>query len=193
MSEGFNPRPRISFPLSLALGVEGREEVAEIQLTDWMAPAEAGGLLRAALPEGVEVTDVTAVDPRRSARVVSVTYLVEHPAVGRLDQGDLEALLARDEVPVTRPGKGRSAGPRRIDIRPYLTAVTLERGGSCAPVLRAEVRVTTRGTARPEEILVVASAQRAVDRPQDDTDPLRAMAPRIVRERVVLAGQTAGR
>lgn len=187
MSEGFNPRPRISFPLSLALGVEGHEEVAEVQLTDWLAPAEAHRRLKAALPEALEVTDVRAVDPRGSARVVSVTYRIEHPAVDRLAQGDLEALLARPEVPVTRVQKGGKAPLKRLDIRPYLQAITLQRRGARPPALLAEVRVTPRGTARPEEVLAAAGRECAARGGQFDADGLRTVAPRIVRQRVQLA------
>jgi len=34
MSEGFHPKPRISFPSALALGVEGLDEVVEVDLAD---------------------------------------------------------------------------------------------------------------------------------------------------------------
>jgi radical SAM-linked protein len=58
MSEGFHPRPRMSFPLSLAVGVRGLEEVFELELDD---PGEADALLasfRAAAPEGLVFTSL---------------------------------------------------------------------------------------------------------------------------------------
>jgi radical SAM-linked protein len=39
-TEGFNPHPRLVFALSLALGVVGREEVAELELTEELPPDE---------------------------------------------------------------------------------------------------------------------------------------------------------
>src|SRR5262249_62160628 len=37
-TKGFNPRPRLSFPMALALGVVGQQEVAELELDAPLAP-----------------------------------------------------------------------------------------------------------------------------------------------------------
>jgi len=202
MSEGFNPRPRISFPLSLALGVEGREEVVGIQLTDWLAPEEVRRRLARALPRGLDVVGISTVDPRCGGRVVAVTYLIEHPAIAHLSAADLDALLARDEVPVTRLRKGRQVV---VDIRPYLRRLAIVPGETGRPMLRVDLRVTPKGTARADEVLALLVQGSGVrdqgsgtddDEPADqrtpDPGPLTSepgtIAPRIVRERVVLAG-----
>ena len=205
MREGFNPRPRISFPLSLALGVEGREEVAGVQLTDWLAPEEVRRRLARALPRGLDVIGVSTVDPRHGGRVVAVTYLIEHPAIAGLSAADLDALLAREEVPVTRLRKGRQVV---VDIRPYLHGLTLAPAETdrpmttsrrSRPALRVDLRVTPKGTARADEVfalLVQGSAVRGQGSGTDQRPPEPgALAPgpgtvatRIVRERVVLAG-----
>ena len=195
MSEGFNPRPRISFPLSLGTGYEGAEEVAEIQLTDWLAPGAAHDRLQAAMPTwpeeatgqaetpppdraaaGLVVRSVTPVDARRKAAVVGVTYRIECDAVGRLTERDLERLLERDELVVERVRKGRTT---TRDIGPYVRRLALAPGtAESPPALYADLRVTPNGTARPTEVLELLGAAPGEDAP----------APRIVRERVVLRG-----
>ncbi len=40
MTEGFHPKPRISFPSALALGVEGLDEVVELELAENISPCE---------------------------------------------------------------------------------------------------------------------------------------------------------
>ena len=45
MSQGFHPKPRMTFPLALAVGIEGDDEVMELELTE---PPAADELLRAA-------------------------------------------------------------------------------------------------------------------------------------------------
>jgi radical SAM-linked protein len=40
MTEGFHPKPRIGFPSALALGVEGLDEVVEIELAEDLPPHE---------------------------------------------------------------------------------------------------------------------------------------------------------
>lgn len=155
MSEGFNPRPRLSFPLSLAVGVEGLQEVAEVQFTDWVPPTEVERRLQATWPKGLEVRSATAVDPRRTAQAVEATYLIAHPALGGVTAGDLERLMGQRELNVTRWRKGRTGS---VDIRPFLRQVTLLPGGAGeppVPALRVVVRVTPAGTARPEEVLTL--------------------------------------
>jgi radical SAM-linked protein len=184
MSEGFNPRPRLSFPLSLAVGVEGREEVVEVQLSEWLAPAEVERRLKGALPAGMTLGPLGAVDPQRKGAVAAVTCTVEHQAVGRLTAGDLEALLARREVLVDRAHPGADA--RRVNVRPYLSRLSLRPRGTTpaaaapsAPVLAMDLKVTPAGTARPDEVLAALGAAPGPDEP----------APRVVRERVRLTDE----
>src|SRR3954471_15472064 len=49
-SQGFNPRPKIMFPLALARGIEGDREVVEWELAEPMEPAEVIGRLAAQAP-----------------------------------------------------------------------------------------------------------------------------------------------
>ena len=40
MSEGFHPKPKMSFPSALALGIEGRGEVMELELVEPVEPQQ---------------------------------------------------------------------------------------------------------------------------------------------------------
>src|SRR5260221_11475364 len=58
MSEGFHPKPRLSFPSALAVGVSGADEVLEAELTcPWPTDEVAAALARCA-PAGLTVTTV---------------------------------------------------------------------------------------------------------------------------------------
>lgn len=46
MSEGFHPKPRVAFPSALALGIEGLDEVVEIELAEDLSAAEVLERLR---------------------------------------------------------------------------------------------------------------------------------------------------
>src|SRR2546421_1972418 len=52
-SQGFNPRPKVVFVLALALGVEGRREVLELDLAEPLEPLEVLHRLTAAAPPGL--------------------------------------------------------------------------------------------------------------------------------------------
>lgn len=52
MSQGFHPKPRMSFPSALALGIEGLDEVMEVELAEPMGEASgAPGSSEAAAPD----------------------------------------------------------------------------------------------------------------------------------------------
>jgi radical SAM-linked protein len=58
LSEGFNPRPRLSVAASLEMGYVGEAEILEITLRESVDLAAAGERLGAALPAGIEIIAV---------------------------------------------------------------------------------------------------------------------------------------
>ena len=52
MSQGFNPRPKIVFALALGLGIEGRDEVVDIELSEPREPDDVFRRLAEAAPPG---------------------------------------------------------------------------------------------------------------------------------------------
>src|SRR3989304_638137 len=53
MSQGFHPKPRMTFPLPLAVGIEGREEVMEVELAEPLGAEEVFSRLKAQAPAGL--------------------------------------------------------------------------------------------------------------------------------------------
>jgi radical SAM-linked protein len=148
VSQGFNPRPKIVFALALALGIEGRREVVELELAGPMEPAEVLGRLAAGSPRGLDWHDVEAVVPGRPApQVEAVQYLLEVP-VGRQDAARtrLAVLLASTQWPYTRHRPDRDVA---IDVRPFVLGAELDPLGA----LRFRMKMTPNGSARPEEVI----------------------------------------
>jgi len=133
-SQGFNPRPKVVFTLALALGIEGRREVLELDLAEPMGPDEVLGRLRASAPPGLEFLEAEAVAPGRPAHAQAVDYQLDVPA----DRRDAAlAALARFEASADWPyTRRRSDRPDTvIDLRPFL------------------MTVSPNGSARPEELI----------------------------------------
>lgn len=61
LSQGFHPKPRISFPSALALGVEGCDEVIEFELTVSISPESLRQRLVDDGQPGLEIGDVRRV------------------------------------------------------------------------------------------------------------------------------------
>jgi radical SAM-linked protein len=144
-TQGYNPKPRLVFALSLALGVVGCEEVAELELDEEIPPEEIHERLARQAPAGLDILSVRRIDPRAGAQVRRVCYRL---LLSSRQAGDLEprraALLAAPHCWVDRA----RPQPRRIDIRPYVRDLHV-RGDA----LEMDFWVTPNGTARPEEVL----------------------------------------
>src|SRR6185503_9821597 len=55
LTEGFNPRPRIVFPVALEVGIASQDEAAEIELLEWIQPQEVMARLARHLPPGLTI------------------------------------------------------------------------------------------------------------------------------------------
>jgi radical SAM-linked protein len=144
-TKGFNPRPRMVFALSLALGIVGRQEVVELELDAPLAPEVVHDALARQAPPGLEILSVRHLDTRLSGQPRRVCYCV--PLSPRYLSGlpeRVQSLLAAPGcwVERTRPQA------RRFDLRPFLRDLRLS-----ADSLEIDLWVTPGGTARPDEVL----------------------------------------
>ena len=156
LSEGFNPRPRLSLAAPLALGYTGEEEILEIALRDPLDLDEVQQRLGAVLPPGIAIRSVREIMGREkpaASRLASATYQVDL----RQPVPDLERriadLLRRPTLPVEEQRQDRI---RKRDLRPLI--FELVPAGSS--VLRLRVRLDAEGTIRPEQILDLLSIPR---------------------------------
>jgi radical SAM-linked protein len=144
-TEGFNPKPRLVFALSLPLGVVGCEEVVDLELDEEIPPEEIQARLARQTPAGLDMLSVRRVPPRTTAQVRLLTYRLAVPAERRSGLPErIAALLASPECWIERArGEGR-----RFDLRSSLLDVRLTADG-----VEMDLHVTPTGTARPEEVL----------------------------------------
>jgi len=145
MSRGFHPKPRMSFPSALAVGIEGLDEVMELELAEaYEAESLRKRLAEHAVP-GLKFRSVEVLPPRAAkARLQSVTYQIPVPAKRRAEAADRVArLLAADRCPVRRPHKDRP-----VDLRPLLEELAVRDG-----VLSMRLAAARQGGAGPRDVL----------------------------------------
>src|SRR5436190_10083839 len=75
-TEGFNPKPRMAFALSLALGIEGLDEVVELELDEELPLDEVRGRLSRQAPAGLEVLSLRRVPRSTRAQPSRVCYRI---------------------------------------------------------------------------------------------------------------------
>jgi radical SAM-linked protein len=144
-TQGFHPTPRLVFALSLPLGVVGRNEVAELELTE---PADADAL-RACMadeaPPGLTFKSACVVDLRTSAKPRRAVYCLPLPR----ERADEVADIARElqDEPKVWVDRLRPR-PRQLNVRPYIRQIAV-----ADAVLLLDLWVTPSGTARADELL----------------------------------------
>ena len=176
-SEGFTPRPRISFGLALPTGYESEAEYLDVELDGEAAglsglgiDGEAAGLsglgidgetagsdlagaLTEAVPAGITVLAAAGIDragPSLQEAVTSCTWRID---VGGVDEKAAAAAAARaldaGEILITRERKGRTVTD---DIRPQI--VSLDTTSTTADGIRLIAELGTKPRAlRPSELL----------------------------------------
>ena len=153
-SEGFSPRPRLSFGLALSTGYESIGEYLDIDL--WTMPADLAALpgrLTALLPEGIGVTAVSPVDRHEPSLQQAVTSCSWQIDVADHTPDDLAEVVARalaaSEIVHERERKGQVVVD---DLRPQILALAVEGPVETGVRLVAELGTQPR-TLRPAELL----------------------------------------
>jgi radical SAM-linked protein len=150
-SEGFSPRPRISFGLALPTGAESLAEYLDVELTE-PRPAweDLASRLSAGLPSGLDVTAVCALEagaPSLQHDVECCRWEITVPAaIG--NASEVEKFLTSPTVVVTRQRKGQEVTD---DIRPVVRSLQIDQSGT-SQLLAAELATGSRGL-RPSELL----------------------------------------
>jgi len=147
MSQGFHPKPRMTFPLALAVGIEANDEIMELELAESCTADEMLDRLRRHAPPGLTINSVEILpEGSKKARVRSVSYELPVPpqcSSGLADKVD--RLMAGSSCPIRRPNRTTP-----LDLRPLLEELTLRRS-----VLSMRLRTDDRGSIRPRELLDV--------------------------------------
>lgn len=174
-SEGFSPRPKVSFGLALPTGHESVAEYLDVELTGLDGPAFEGipseavgdgrldgvaARLSAALPVGVDATAVAVLAAGSLSLqedVASCSWRwTAAPAEGadRLSAVDMaarvEKVLAAAELEVARTRKGAEVVE---DIRPGILGLEVVEDSEEGVVLAAELAAAPRAV-RPADVLL---------------------------------------
>ena len=175
-SQGFHPKPKVSFGPALPVGVESRCEYLDLELTGVQEESAIAARLAPVLPPGLTVEEVRPLDPRApsiSASLRAVHFVAEFPA----DWSDerIAAAIARFEASSQatvrrappRKGKDRKRGEkiaqgkaREIDLKDIVTHLALEGELRVAFSLKAD----PSGSAKPAEVLAAVFGDGAPPR-----------------------------
>jgi radical SAM-linked protein len=141
-SEGFHPKPKISFEDPLPVGLESLTENFYLFLRGDVKPERIVDPLNKHLPTGLNVLDCQVVPATAvSKELPSATYLVTKKD-GFFDEKDLKYFINKREVIVTRTGPKRKT--RKIDLKEMVLQIDLPAPNRLKMTLRTEPGRTVR-------------------------------------------------
>jgi radical SAM-linked protein len=156
-TQGYNPHPRITIAMPLAVGCVGEREVLDVLLD--VGPDEKPDLaerLREALepvmPPGISVVSTLEIPRRDPALATLFTHAVYQIALAGVEQAEVKArvteMMDKSEVPVQFRRK-------RYDLRPLIGSLSVAPAqGAQAVVLEATLLRNERGrTGRPDVLI----------------------------------------
>ena len=157
LSEGFSPRPKVSFGLALSTGHESLGEYLDVEL----APGttldldELPDRLTPALPVGLDVQAAVALDGRVTSlqqEVTSCSWRIDVPDVDPATaEAAIAAALAASSLVTTRTRKGTDVVD---DVRPAILHLAVAGPSAVAPgsTLDADLATQPRSL-RPAELI----------------------------------------
>ena len=185
LSPGMRPKPRIKMAMPRPVATEAWSDLLEVELQHEIDADQFALQLSEVLPAGLvlqRVERITGVYVSAASRVAGATWRWLFDQNVSLDelQAGVEQLLAADELHVERASPRKQT--RSIDVRCFLGEIAAEQVGK-APVLRAFVRLTEAGSAKPEEVIRALGSVMG-----QQLSPIRT-----IRESIAIADPGSGR
>lgn len=156
LSEGMRPKPRIKMAMPRPVATEAWADILEVELTDEIDPDQFALQLSEVLPVGLLLQRVERIHGAyvsAASRVAGATWRWSFaPDVPTVDlTRAVEQLLAAPEVLVERASPKKQT--RSVDVRRFIGDVTVHDLADEGSVVRAFVRLTEAGSAKPEEVV----------------------------------------
>ena len=153
-SEGFNPRPRISLAVPLAIGVTSEAELMDIFCTKWVSPHWFTAAVSRQLPPSIKILQVYPIalsQPSLQSQVRYVEYKVEVETEKEptdIESG-LSCLLSADHLPWQHQ---RDTGIRSYDLRALIDNLWLIDCHRPYYTIGMRLRCDNSGSGRPEQV-----------------------------------------
>jgi radical SAM-linked protein len=160
-TRGFSPKPRMTFSPALSLGIPSLGELLDVDIEAGLAASEVRERLASVCPEGIEIVECTIAAGPGLGKAITAFDLAIRPAPDGIAHDPPR--LAR----ICRNFLDKSTAPlqrddRIIDARALVAELDVIEDAAklCAaldwpdgPLLRARVRVTSKGSIKPIELV----------------------------------------
>ena len=141
-TEGFHPKPKISFEDSLPVGLESLNEIFYLSLRGDVKPKSIIDLLNQNLPKGLAVFNCQIVPAKSVSKMsLSASYMVTKKD-GFFDEQELKYFIDSREFVITRIRPKRKS--KKIDLKEMVLKIELSAPNRLKMTLRSEPGRTVR-------------------------------------------------
>ena len=150
-SEGFNPRPRMSFGSAVGVGVTSDDERIVLELAAHMPASDVKDALNSLLPKGMGVLEAEVLPEgvKRTPSTGSQFRLMVRGDALEIKKA-VDELLQSKELRVTRVREDRT---KEIDLRPNLVEAGVTGSDGDSVTLEISLRSGDSGGARPQDFM----------------------------------------
>ena len=153
-SEGFNPHPRMSLAVPLALGITSEAELMDIVLDKWSSPHTFTDAVEQQLPEGIEILqtyNIAMTLPSLQSQITFSEYTVEVATDENRKEVEksLDSLLKAESFPWQHQ---RDTGPRHYDLRKLIDDLWIIDWHRDSTTIGMKLRCDSNGSGRPEQV-----------------------------------------
>jgi radical SAM-linked protein len=147
MSQGFHPKAKLSFPLALSVGIEGAQEIVEVEFSQTIEAGDLLGLLQAECPPGLELLRVAVpAEGTPKPQPASVEYRLPIPGNRQPAANQSVAeFMRKDSYPIQRKGRQKP-----IDARADIRSLKITDGQLCIVQ-----NITPTASCQPRELLEI--------------------------------------
>ncbi|NLY71506.1 MAG: DUF2344 domain-containing protein [Clostridiales bacterium] len=119
-SQGFNPRPKMSFAQPLSLGFTSLGEYLEFETNKIYNAKDLKDMLNSAMPDGIEITDCWQLDPKSKSIASIVKWAsYEIQCDCEIEPSLVEKFLNQEKIIVLKRQKKKTT-MKEIDIKPMI-------------------------------------------------------------------------
>lgn len=170
-SQGFNPHMKYSLASALGVGVVSYAEFVELELTESVEPLEAANAFKKALPRGIRVLAVDAVEnsaPALMSVAGGAEYRVTLPWQGEV-QAAVKQFNEAPELFFEKEAPKAKNKIKRIDVKFYIPEIEASReGGNLS--LHFHCRITPDGSMKAVDLLNTLNKQYGLGLPIELAD-----------------------
>jgi len=160
-SQGFNPHPKITIAMPLAVGCTGAREIVDVVLDEPLSGADLLASLEPVLPAGLSVVRATEVPLQGPALPSLISGAVYEIALSDVSAQEVEQrvsdLMRQESAPIEFRRK-------RFDFRPLIDALSVREESDTVVLLASLLRDEKGRIGRPDALLVALGLTATVRR-----------------------------